>query len=173
MNRNEKEQFVTDFRSRVSESTALYLADFTGLDVKSMTRLRSELRQNGAEFLVVKNRLARLAMEALDLPDLAEHLTGPTGFVLSTEDAVAPAKVVADFAKEHKDRPVFKVGVMDAKLLSADEIGRIAKLPGRPQLEAELAGVFQAPLANFVQALEGLLHEFVGLLEALKEKQGA
>lgn len=173
MKRTDKEQFVSDFRSRLSESSVLYLADFSGLDVKSITALRRSLRQTGAEFLVVKNRLAKLALEELDLPDLREHLTGPTGFVLSTDEAVAPAKAIADFAKDHKDRPVFKVGVLDAKLLSADEIGRIATLPTRPQLEAQLAGVFQAPLANFVQALEGLLHELVGLLEALKEKQGA
>ncbi len=171
MDRTRKEEFVADFRTRLDESVVLYLADFSGLDVKSITALRRDLRNSGAQFMVVKNRLAKLALAELDLPDITDHLVGPTGFILSTEDAVQPAKAVADFAKEHKDRPVFKVGVLDAKLLDAAAIGRIARLPTRPQLEAELAGVFEAPLSGFVRALEGLLQEFSGLLEALKEKQ--
>ena len=172
MKRSDKEQFVTDFRTRLHESAVLYLADFSGLDVKSITTLRSNLRETGAQFMVVKNRLAKLALNDLDLPDLSEHLTGPTGFVLST-NAVEPAKAIAEFAKKHKDRPVFKVGVLEAKLLDPAAIAKIALLPSREQLEAELAGVLEAPLANLVRAMEGLFHEMVGLLEALKEKQEA
>lgn len=171
MKRTDKEQFVSDFRTRLTESSVLYLADFSGLDVKSITNLRSSLRESGAEFVVVKNRLAKLALADLDIPDLTEHLTGPTGFILSAENAAEPAKAVSDFAKEHKDRPVFKVGVLDAKLLDAAAIEKIAKLPSREQLEAELVGVFEAPMANLVRAMEGLTQEMAGLLEALKEKQ--
>jgi large subunit ribosomal protein L10 len=168
MNRTEKEQFVADFRSQVDASSVLYLADFSGLDVKSMTALRRQLRDSGAEFLVVKNRLAKLALEELDLPDLSDYLTGPTGFVLTSADAAAPAKAVSDFAKQHNDRPVFKVGVLDEKLLNSEQIGRIAKLPPKDQLLAELAGAFEAPMSAFVGALEALLREMAGLLEALK-----
>jgi large subunit ribosomal protein L10 len=168
MNRTEKEQFVADFRSQVDASSVLYLTDFSGLDVKSLTALRRRLRDSGAEFMVVKNRLAKLALEELDLPDLSEYLTGPTGFVMTSEDAAAPAKAVSEFAKAHKDRPVFKVGVLDEKLLNAEQIGRIATLPPKEQLLAELAGAFQAPMSAFVGALEAMLHETVGLLEALK-----
>jgi large subunit ribosomal protein L10 len=166
MNRTEKEQFVADFRSQVDASSVLYLADFSGLDVKSMTALRRQLRDSGAEFLVVKNRLAKLALEELDLPDLSDYLTGPTGFVLTSADAAAPAKAVSDFAKQHNDRPVFKVGVLDEKLLNSEQIGR--KLPPKDQLLAELAGAFEAPMSAFVGALEALLREMAGLLEALK-----
>jgi len=172
MNRTEKETFVQDFRERVQAAPVVYLTDFTGLDVKAITVLRERLRQSGAEYVVVKNRLVKRALEDLDLPDLSEWLTGPTGVVFGREDAVAPAKAVADFAREHDDRPVFKVGVVERSLLEPAQIERLAKLPPREQLLAIVAGTLQAPLAQLAGVLEAKLQEFVGLLEALREKGG-
>lgn len=172
MNRQEKERFVEDFRERVRRAPALYLTDFTGLDVKSMTALRSRLRATGAEYLVVKNRLAALALEELDLPDLSDSLVGPTGFVLGYEGAVEPAKAVTDFAEENEDRPVFKLGVLDRELLSNTQIARLAKLPSRDQLLAELAGALEAPLQGLAYAMGAKLQEMAGLLEALGQQKG-
>jgi len=171
MNRTEKQSFVEDFRERLQESPAIFLTDFTGLDVKSMTVLRRELKEKGAEYLVVKNRLVRLAMEELDLPDLSEWLEGPTGLVLGHSGPVEAAKAVSDFAKSHDDRPIFKVGILDKSLLDSDQIQRLAKLPPRDQLLAILAGVLEAPLSALATALEAKLQEMVGLMEALQEKQ--
>ena len=171
MKRLAKEQFVTDLREHLSASSVLYLADFSGLDVKSMTALRSSLRETGAQFVVVKNRLAKLALAELDIPSIDDHLVGPTGFILTDGDAAAPAQVVKNFAKENNDRPVFKVGVLDAALLSADDIKKIADLPPREQLLAELAGAFEAPMAALAGALGALMQEMAGLLDALKEQK--
>ena len=126
MNRAEKRTFVSDFRDKVQEAPVLYLTDFSGLDVKSMTLLRRRLRDSGAEYLVVKNRLVKLAVADLDMPDISEALLGPTGVVLGYEGVVEPAKVVSDFAKEHDDKPVFKLGILDKKVVSAVEIERLA-----------------------------------------------
>jgi len=167
MNRPDKETFVGEFRAQVSDASVMYLADFSGLDVKSITQLRSDLRNTGAQFLVVKNRLAKLALAELDLPEVSDHLVGPTAFVLSTSDAAAPAKAITDFAKKHDDRPVFKVGVLDGNLLEAAAIQKIASLPSREQLLAEVAGAFEAPMAAFAGVLSALLQEFAGLLDAL------
>lgn len=171
MKRTDKEQFITDFRDRLSSTSAMYLADFSGLDVKSMTTLRSELRKGGAEFLVVKNRLAKLALAELDLPDLSDHLVGPTGFIITDDDAVLPAQTIKKFAKENNDRPVFKVGILDAALLGPDQIMRIADLPPKEQLMAELAGAFQAPMSAFAAALGALTQELAGLIDALIEQK--
>jgi len=176
MNRAEKKTFVEDFREKVKGAPVLYLTDFSGLDVKSMTLLRSRLRESGAEYFVVKNRLVKLAIADLDLPDISEALLGPTGVVLGYGGVVEPAKAVSDFAKEHDDKPVFKLGILDKELVSAAEIERLAKLPPREQLLAELAGVLEAPMAALVSAMEGKLQEMSGLLEALrgqKEGEGA
>jgi large subunit ribosomal protein L10 len=170
MNRTEKQSFVEDFRARLQESPALFLTDFTGLDVKSITVLRQELKEKGAEYLVVKNRLVRLAMEELDLPDLSEWLTGPTGVVIGHSGPVEAAKAVSEFAKAHDDRPVFKVAILDNSVLDTSQIQQLAKLPPRDQLLAILAGALQAPLSALAGALEAKLQETVGLIKALQEK---
>lgn len=171
MKRSDKESFVADFQTRLKESSVLYLTDFSGLDVKSMTTLRHRLNESGAQYIVVKNRLAARALEGLGLPDISEHLTGPTGVILGEDGAVEPAKALSDFAKEHGDRPVFKVGVLENALLQPAQFERLAKLPPKEVLLAELAGVMQAPLAAMLGALTGKLQEAAGLVEALRQQR--
>ena len=171
MSLTEKQAFVDGFREKVQQAPVLYLTDFSGLDVKSMTLLRQRLRDSGAEYLVVKNRLVKRAVADLDMPDISEALLGPTGVVLGYEGVVEPAKVVSDFAKEHDDKPVFKLGILDKKIVSAVELQRLAKLPPREQLLAELAGALEAPMAALVSALEAKVQEMSGLLDALREQK--
>lgn len=171
MKRADKEGFVEEFRERLQESPAIFLTDFTGLDVKSLTILRALLKRNGAEYLVVKNRLLIRALDGLELPDLSDWLTGPTGVVLGHSGPVEAAKTVTDFAKSHDDRPSFKVAVMDNAVLDAVQIQQLAKLPPKDQLLAMLAGAFEAPMAALVGALEGKIQEVVGLVKALQEKR--
>ncbi len=171
MKRADKETFVAEFRERLSRSPVIYLTDFSGLDVKSMTTLRQSLRASGAEYVVVKNRLVQLALQEIELPDLSDSLTGPTGIVFGYEGAVEPAKALAEFAKEHDDRPVFKVGVLENERLAPAQINRLATLPSKDQLLAELAGAMQAPLAALAGALEAKVQEMAGLLEALKQER--
>jgi len=173
MNRTDKESFIAEFRDKVGQAPVIYLTDFTGLDVKSMTSLRQNLKESGAEYLVVKNRLVKRALEDLDLPDISEALLGPTGVVLGYEGVVEPAKIVSDFAKGHDDKPVFKLGVLDNKVVSAGEIQRLAKLPPREHLLAELAAAFEAPMAMLASALESKLQEMSGLLDAYKQQKEA
>ncbi len=168
MDRATKETFVSEFRERIGRAPALYLTDFTGLKVKEMTQLRSELRKSGAEYVVIKNRLAKLAFEqAEDVPDITASLVGPTGFVFGYEDAAATAKVLSDFAKDHDSKPAFKLGVLENEILQPEQVEKIAKLPPKDQLYAELAGAMQAPIANLAYALEAKLQETAGLLDAL------
>lgn len=170
MKRAAKEAFVEDFRSRIQEASVVYLTDFTGLDVKSMTVLRDELRKSGAEYVVVKNRLAKLALQDVDdYPDLSEALTGPTGVIFGYGGAVEPAKAVSDFAKEHEDKPRFKVGVLERSLLEPQEISRLADLPPREELLSELLGSMQSPLVALATFMQAKVQELSGLLEALKQ----
>lgn len=174
MTRDEKETFVADFRDRMDRSPVMYLTDFSGLNVKSMTELRQKLKASGAEYLVAKNRLMIRALEGSDLPELGDALTGPTGVIFGYEDVVATAKVLSDFAKEHDDRPAFKIGVLDNKILDAGQLEKLAKLPSRDQLLAELVGAMQAPMTALVGAMQGKLQEMAGLLESYKaQKQEA
>lgn len=171
MKRTDKESFVEDFRERIQESPAVFLTDFSGLDVKSMTVLREELKKNGAEYLVVKNRLVLRAIQESDLPDLSDWLTGPTGVVLGHSGPVEAAKTVSDFAKSHDNRPAFKVGVLENAVLDEDQIQRLAKLPPKDQLLAMLAGALEAPMSALAGALGAKLQEMAGLLKALQEEK--
>ncbi|MBM4185320.1 MAG: 50S ribosomal protein L10 [Gemmatimonadetes bacterium] len=172
MERAEKETLVAELKERMERAPALYLTDFHGLNVQAMTKLRRSLRASGAEYVVVKNRLAQKAFESLPgMPDVSGKLEGPTGVVFGYEDVVATAKALSDFAKEHEQRPAVKVGVMDRKIIDATQVARLASLPPREQLLAELAGAMQAPIAQLAWALEAKVQEMAGLLEALKNER--
>lgn len=168
---DEKQQVVDDLNEKLKDATAFFLTDFTGLNVKTVTKLRARLRDAGVEYVVVKNTLAHRAMEGLDLPDIAEFFKGPTGLVIGREDAVTAAKVLDEFAREHDNRPAVKVGIVERRAISPSEVGRLAKLPSREQLLSELAGTLQAPLSQLLYMLEGKLSEVVGLLDALREQR--
>jgi large subunit ribosomal protein L10 len=163
-----KQAIVVELAEKLRSSSAFYLTDFTGLNVKSITNLRARLRNAGLEYLVVKNTLAERALEGLDLPEIAEYFRGPTALVIGREDPIIAAKVLSDFAKEHNDRPAVKAAIVERRAVTAEEVGRLAKLPPREQLLAELAGALEAPMAQLAAVLQAKLSEMVGLLEALR-----
>jgi large subunit ribosomal protein L10 len=170
----EKKQAVVDeLNGKLKKASAFYFADFTGLNVKRATELRNRLRKEGVEYVVVKNTLAERAMAGLDLPDMGEFFKGPTALVIGQGDAVTAAKVLADFAKENDDKPSIKAGIVDRRAVTTQEVSRLAKLPPREQLLAELAGALESPMAQLAGVLSAKLNEFVGLLEALRTEREA
>lgn len=166
----QKQDTVTALAAKLRGSPTLYLTDFTGLNVARMTELRRKLRAAGVEYVVVKNTLARRAFDDAQVAGLVPHLDGPTGLVLAGADPVVAAKVIADFAREH-ERPAIKIGLVEGRTVTADEVRRLAALPPRAALLAQLAGTLQAPLAGFAGALNGLLYMMVGALQALKTRR--
>lgn len=168
-----KKEVVKEIAGKLDSARAFYLTDFTGLDVKSMTELRALLRARGIEYLVVKNSLARRAVETLEVPDIAEFFLGPTGLVIGTEDAVSPAKVLTDFAQEHDDKPAVKVGIVEGERVDAEGVGKLAKLPPKEQLLAELAGALEAPMVALVSMMQAMLYEMAGLIDALRAQRDA
>jgi len=166
----QKQETVTALATRLKRTTTLYVTDFTGLDVAKMTQLRRRLRQAGTDFVVVKNTLARRALGDAQVPGLEDHLAGPTGLVLAGADPVAAAKVLADFAREF-EKPAIKVGLVDGKAVTPAQVKRLASLPPRLELLGQLGGTLQAPMASMVGALNGVLMNMVGALEALRAKR--
>jgi large subunit ribosomal protein L10 len=170
----QKQEMVTALAARLSRASTLYVTDFTGLDVARITQLRRRLRQAGTDFVVVKNTLARRALGDAHVQGLEEHLAGPTGLVLTDAgvDAAAAAKVLADFAREF-EKPAIKAGLVNGKAVTPAQVKRLASLPSRRELLGQLGGTLQAPMAGFVGALNGLLLDMVGALEALRAKRAA
>jgi len=176
MTKPQRQEMVEALKADLQASPNVYLTDFTGLDVLLMTELRRRLRGAGVKYIVVKNTLMQRALAENDVTELDEHLTGPTGVVLAGEDAVSAAKVLTEFVKEHvkeHERPAIKIGFLDGKVVSPEDVERLAKLPSRDQLLAQLAGTMQAPVAGFLGALNGLLYQFVGAVEALRAQRSA
>jgi large subunit ribosomal protein L10 len=171
--KKEKVQLTAELVDILSGSETLYLADFTGLSVKEITELRRRFREAGSRFLVVKNRLALRALEQLDVPDISEHLRGPTGFVIGGEDPMVPAKTLREFAKEYDDRPTLKVGVVEKRVISAEEIKQLADMPPREHLLAVIAGSLTAPVAGIVGVLNGLLRDVAYMVEEVARKNEA
>jgi large subunit ribosomal protein L10 len=171
MKRSEKEQLVDELTTKIKGAKALYYTDFSGLSVKRMTELRRRFTRAGVEYVVIKNTLAGRAVTGAGLD--ATRLKGPTGVVIG-KDPVAAAKVLSDFARENDQKPGVKGGMLDGKSIDAAQVKKLASLPSREQMLAELGAGFQAPLASFVGALNGLLYTFAGALEGLRsQREGA
>jgi large subunit ribosomal protein L10 len=171
MKRPEKEKLVAELKEKLTGATALYYTDFTGLNVKRMTDLRRRLRKANVEYVVIKNTLALRAVNESGL--VGTRLKGQTGLVIA-KDAVAAAKVLADFAKENDARPAVKGGLLEGKQLDTEQVKKLANMPSREQMLAELGAGLQSPMAAFVGALNGLLYMFAGALEGLRtQKQSA
>ena len=171
MKRTEKEQLVTELKEKIGGARALYYTDFTGLNVKRMTELRRRLRKANVEYVVIKNTLALRAVNESGL--VGAKLKGPTGLVMA-KDAVGAAKVLSDFAKENDAKPTVKGGMLEGASIDAAQVKRLAAMPSREQMLADLGAGLQSPLGAFLGAMNGLLMTFAGALDALKtQREGA
>lgn len=171
MKKHEKDAFVGELQEKLSGASAFYLTDFTGLSVKQMTQLRSRLRKNGVEYVVVKNTLAQRALQGLELPDVASFFTGATGLAIGRDDAVAAAKVLTEFAREFGDRPALKVGIVDRREYGPEQVKALATLPSREVLLAQIAGGLQAPMARLAGGMSQILAGFARAVDALRQQR--
>ena len=167
---DEKVAKVEELTSLMSGATAIYLADFTGIDVAAVTNLRSKLRQAEVEYQVVKNRLARRAAREAGISGLDRHLTGPTAMAFTKGDPVAAAKILQDFA-DAGGKLSIKTGVVDQHVISGEQVKVLAKLPPREMLLAGVARGIQAPLYGLASVLNGLLRGLVGTVAALEQQR--
>jgi large subunit ribosomal protein L10 len=172
MNKTERQETVESLTEQFRGSPNLYVTDFSGLNVLRLTEFRRRLRAAGVSYVVVKNTLAQRALAANSVTMLDEHLAGPTGLVLAGKDPVAAAKVLTDFVKEF-ERPTIKIGLIDGRAVTSDQVKRLASLPPRQELLSQLAGTMQAPMAQFVGVMTGVLYQMVGALEALREQRSS
>jgi len=169
MKRTDKEQLVRDLKEKIQGATALYYTDFTGLNVKRMTQLRRSLRKANVEYVVIKNTLALRAVNESGL--VGERLRGPTGLVVA-KDAVGAAKIITDFAKANDSKPSVKGGMFEGKAIDKAQVTKLASMPSREQMLSELGASMQAPMAMFAGAMNSLLQNFAGAVDALRVQRG-
>ncbi|MCA0758395.1 50S ribosomal protein L10 [Paenibacillus sp. N4] len=150
-----KQQAVQEIAAKIAESSSTVVADYRGLNVAQVTELRKQLREAGIEFQVLKNSLVRRATEGTDYAALNDVLTGPTAVAFGKADAVAPAKILNDFAKKN-DALKLKGGIVEGKVVSMEEVKALAELPSREGLLSMLLSVLQAPIRNFALAVKAV-----------------
>lgn len=150
------------------------LVDYRGLTVEEDTDLRNQLRAAGCKYFVIKNTILKLATEEIGLTGLDEVLHGPTAIAVSSEDAVAPAKVLAEFAKKN-DKLELKSGFMDGAVMSLDELKTLAATPNMETLIAKMMGSLNAPASNLVRLLNTIVEggEEIADLVAKKAAEAA
>lgn len=165
----QKKQVVTDLTEKIKSAQSIVLADYRGLTVEQDTELRNALRKAGVEYKVVKNTLTSLAMKESGI-ELDDFLTGPTAMAISSSDAVAPAKVLSEFAKKY-EKLELKVGVVEGKVIDLEGVKALAELPSREVLIAKVLGGFNAPISGFVNVLNGNMRGLVVALNAIAEQK--
>jgi large subunit ribosomal protein L10 len=172
MDRTTKENEVAAIQDRFGRMAAAVLTDFRGIGVESINQLRNEFRDVNVEYKVVKNTLVKLAVSEEGYADsLTEHLVGPTAVAWSYEDPVAPAKVVADFAKTN-DKLKIKCAVLDGEVLDEAAVIRLSKMPGKDEIKSQLLATFMAPAQGMVRLFAAAPTNFVYLLSARKDALG-
>jgi large subunit ribosomal protein L10 len=161
MSKTERQAEVDALTAELKASPNVFVTDFSGLNVLKMTDFRRRLRAAGAKYVVVKNTLAQRALAAHSIAELDEHLAGATGFVFAGSDPMAAAKVLGEFMKEH-ERPTVKAGWLDGRAVAPAYVKRLGEIPPREVLLGQFAG-----------ALNGILYQVVGALQALHEQRSA
>jgi large subunit ribosomal protein L10 len=170
MLRTDKEKTINELKEKLSTTKSLFLTDFRGLNVLEINQLRRELKKGGAEYEVAKNTMIRRAAQDTEFEMIRDHLKGPTGLVFSYENPVSPAKVLFDLFKK-VEKPKVKVIWMDGRLLDQDYLKKLAALPSREVLLTQILGGINSPLTNLVGTLQGVMRNFVGVIDALKEEK--
>ena len=170
-----KQAVVAQLKEQLESAKGVVLTSYKGLTVAQDTELRRELREAGVSYHVVKNTMLRIAAKVAGIEGIEEHLEGTTAFAFSTEDAVAPAKVICGFIKKNKleDAEVLtvKVGMVEGKVIGVDEVKALAALPSREELIAKLLGSMNAPISNTVNVLQGVIRNAVYVLDAIRSQK--
>lgn len=167
-----KKAIVAQLTEKIANSKTVILVDYRGLTVEQDTELRTALRKANVNYEVIKNTLVRFAMNNNGYSEIDTYLNGPTAIAYSYEDVVAPAKIIAEFAKKFEHLEV-KIGIVEGSVFDEKQISALAKLPSREELIAKVLAGFNSPIAGFVNVLNGNLRGLVVALNAIAEKKSA
>ena len=166
----DKKAIVAEVNEVASGALSVVLADYHGVEANDLTDLRRQARDGGVYLRVVRNTLAKRAVEGTEFECVGEVLTGPTILAFSLEDPGAAARLLKDFAKEQQEFEI-KALAVGGELLGADQIDRLAKLPTRDQALAMLAGVIQAPITKLVRTFNEVPSKITRAVAAVRDQK--
>jgi large subunit ribosomal protein L10 len=173
MKRSEKEAIIAEVAEKAARAIAMYFADFSKLTVAEETELRREFRKSKIEYNVVKNTLARKALEQLTGYDhVFDKLVGPTGIAYSYDDPSAPAKIIKKFS-EKTGKLKLKIAVVEKQVYDSAKLDQLASMPTRKELIASILGSLNAPASGIVGAVNAVARDLVYVLDAIEKKKAA
>ena len=172
MNLKEKKRITNDLNERFTKAAVVFVTDYKGLDVAAINDLRRKLTEEEVEYQVAKNSLLIRAAEGTDVDLIKDIFKGPNAVALSYSDPVSPAKVLTNFAKDHKVFEI-KAGVMDGAVLDSNQIKALADLPPREILLGMLVAAMNSVPTGFVRTLAEIPRQFLNVLQAIKDQKEA
>jgi large subunit ribosomal protein L10 len=167
----ERSEVIDQLKEEFSAASGLYFTAYEGVTVEKISELRNELRKVGAKYIVVKNTLARIALEKCEIEGFADYLKGPIGVAVASDDATGPAKVLKKFNKDNKDLMEMRAGYLDGTLFAGAEVAKLADLPSREELYSMFLSCLQAPVTKVAGTLNGILTNFVRTVDAVRVKK--
>ena len=173
MKRSEKEQILAEVTEQVARAKSMFFADFTGITVEQVNELRREFRKSNVDYRVVKNTLARKALESVTGYDsVLDKLVGPTAIAFGFDDPLAPAKIMKKF-REKNDKLKVKVCILEKQVFDGKQLDELAKLPTRSEMIAAILGSIQAPVSGVVGAIGAVARDLVYVIDAIEKKKAA
>ncbi len=170
MKKAEKAEVVARVVDKLKDATGLYLVNFHGITVDEVNELRREFRKANVEYRVVKNTLAKLAIDRINrFEKVKNYLTGMTGLAIPKEDPVVPAKIIKKF-REKYNKLDLKACYVESSFYEGSRLDELASLPSKPEIIAGIIGGIQAPISGVIGAINGVMRDLVGVLDAYIKK---
>lgn len=170
---SEKQAIVAELTEKIQKATAGVIVDYKGITVEEDTALRKECREGGVDYAVVKNTLLRFAFNNVGLNELDDQLNGATSLAVCMDDPVAPARVIAEFAKKLNGKFEIKGGFMEGKVVSMETVNALASIPALPVLQAQVLGTMLAPISALACVIKQIAEKQGAPAEAAAEEAAA
>lgn len=173
MNKHEKEEIIAEIKGVIENSSAVYLTDYTGINVTDISELRNQFRKEGVRYKVYKNTLFEIALkESGKFEKLADHLEGMTGFAFASENPVAPAKIIKKYF-DTSQKLAFKACYIETDYYDGSRLNQLATLPSKPELIASIMGSLNAPASGIVGAINAVVRDLVSVVDQISKREAA
>jgi large subunit ribosomal protein L10 len=170
MKKNEKIEVINEARKLIEESSAVYVADYTGVNVAEITDLRNQFRKEGVKYKVFKNTLFKRALvESGKYTRLAENLTGMSGFAFAYKDPTAPAKIIKKFSENNK-KFTLKACYIESEYFTGDQLETIANLPTKSDIVAGILSSINAPASGIVGSINAVIRDLISVIDQISKK---
>ena len=178
MNKQEKEQVVSELKEKLNKASSIYLTDFSGLTVEQTNEFRTELFNAKVDYRVVKNTLMRKALDSKEIKNkfsdqtakISEKLIGPTGVIFAYEDPVSPAKIIKKIY-DKIEKPKLKVAFIENVVYDSSKLNELASLPTKQDIIASIIGSLQAPISGIINIINSVFGELASVIEEVAKKK--